>query len=79
VAQNISTCQLHDQNKLPHVKALEMCNTCELGMCYICSHEHVDSNHNIDWGFDIFNTMEPSRNEINDKFNAGYRCLLDFE
>jgi hypothetical protein len=56
-----------------------MCNTCEMGMCYICSHDHVDTFHSVDWGFDVFNAMEPSRSEINDKFNAGYRTLLDFE
>ena len=50
-----------------------------MGMCYICSHSHSDGNHTIDWGFDVFNAMEPPRNEINEKFNAGYRTLLDFE
>jgi len=50
-----------------------------MGMCYICSHDHIDTFHSVDWGFDVFNAMEPSRSEINDKFNAGYRTLLDFE
>lgn len=78
-AHNISSCQLHDQNKFPNVKALEYCNTCQMGMCYMCMHEHLDAHHTVDWGFDIFNAMEPSRNEVNDKFNAGYRTLLDFD
>jgi len=33
----------------------------------------------MDWGFDIFNVMEPPRNEKNEVFNAGYKTLLDFE
>lgn len=41
--------------------------------------EHFDNNCNVDWGFDVFNAMEPSRDELNDKFNAGYRTLIDFE
>ena len=45
----------------------------------MCSHDHVDGNHTVDWGFDVFNSMEPSRNDMNDLFNAGYRTLLDWE
>lgn len=56
-----------------------MCTTCDQGMCYICANEHSDMNHTIDWGFDIFNVMEPPRNEKNEVFNAGYRSVLDFE
>ena len=48
-------------------------------MCYMCSHDHVDNNHTVDWGFDVFNSMEPPRNEINEQFNAGYRTLIDWE
>lgn len=48
-------------------------------MCYMCSHLHSDNHHNVDWGFDVFVAMEPSRNELNDKFNSGYRTLLDWE
>ena len=65
-AHNISSCQLHDQNLFPNVKALEYCNTCQMGMCYMCAHEHFDDHHTVDWGFDVFNAMEPSRNEVND-------------
>lgn len=53
--------------------------TCGLGMCYICSHEHLDSHHMVDWGFDVFNAMEPPRNELNEKFNLGHRTLIDWE
>ena len=70
---------MHDQNEFPNVKPLEYCRTCEQGQCYICSHDHSDNNHTIDWGFDIFNVMEAPRNEINEQFNAGYRTLLDWE
>ena len=76
-AGNISTCQMHDENKFPNVKALEQCSSCESGMCYMCANEHVDSFHTIDWGFDIFNYMEVPRNEINEKFNYGYRTTVD--
>jgi hypothetical protein len=79
VASNISTCQVHDEKEYPNVKALEMCLTCDAGMCYICSNDHMDHHHTIDWGFDVFSHMEPSRSEINDDFNAGYRTLFDFE
>ncbi len=36
-------------------------------------------HHTIDWGFDIFNIMEPPRDEKNELFNAGYRSLFDFD
>ena len=78
IAQNISTCQFHDNQLFPHIKALEFCNTCEIGMCYMCATEHVNGNHNHDWGFDIFNAMEPPRNEVNEAFNSGYRSLFDW-
>ena len=79
MADNISTCSIHDENKFPNVKALEYCNSCELGMCYICANEHADDFHTIDWGFDIFNVMEAPRTEDNHKFNQGYRARLDLE
>ena len=50
-----------------------------MGMCYICSHDHVQNNHTVDWGFDVFNSMEAPRNEVNEQFNQGYRTLLDYE
>jgi hypothetical protein len=53
--------------------------SCEAGMCYMCANEHIDMNHTVDWGFDVFNDMEAPRNELNEKFNQGYRVLLDFE
>lgn len=56
-----------------------MCMSCEAGMCYICANDHIDMNHTVDWGFDIFNVMEPPRDDKNEAFNAGYRTLLDFE
>jgi hypothetical protein len=79
VAQNISNCQVHEEKEYPNVKALEFCVTCEAGMCYICTNDHIDMHHTIDWGFDIFNAMEAPRNEKNELFNAGYRSLLDWE
>jgi hypothetical protein len=79
VAHNISNCQVHDEKDFPNVKALEMCLSCEAGMCYICANEHMEMNHTVDWGFDIFNIMEAPRNEKNELFNSGYRALLDFE
>ena len=79
VAHNISNCQVHEEKDYPNVKALEFCMSCEAGMCYICANDHIDMHHTVDWGFDIFNTMEPPRNEVNESFNAGYRSLLDFE
>lgn len=45
----------------------------------MCADEHMDTHHSIDWGFDIFNAMEAPRNEKNEKFNSGYRALLDWE
>lgn len=48
-------------------------------MCYICANDHMDQHHTVDWGFDIFSHMEPSRSDLNDDFNAGYRTLFDFE
>ena len=76
-ADNISTCGVHDENKYPHVKALEQAG--EIGMCYICANEHADDFHTIDWGFDIFNRMEAPRSELNDQFNQGYRTTVDLE
>lgn len=70
---------MHEEKYFPNVKALEICNTCEQGMCYICSNEHSDKNHTVDWGFDIFNAMEPPRDDKNEAFNAGYRTLLDLD
>ena len=43
----------------------------------MCANEHVDNYHTIDWGFDIFNFMESPKNEINEKFNLGYRTTVD--
>ena len=45
----------------------------------MCANDHIDNFHQVDWGFDIFNKMEAPRNELNEKFNAGYRTLIDFE
>ena len=70
---------MHNEKEFPNVKALEMCLTCEAGMCYICSNDHIDKYHQVDWGFDIFNHMEAPRSEENEIFNAGYRTLLDLE
>jgi hypothetical protein len=77
VSSKISTCGVHDENQFPNVKALEMCASCHTGMCYMCANEHADKFHTIDWGFDIFNVMEPPRNELNETFNAGHRATLD--
>jgi len=60
---------MHDESKFPNVKALEMCTSCDIGMCYICANEHIDDNHTVDWGFDIFNYMEAPRNDVNELFN----------
>ena len=79
MAHNISNCQVHEEKDYPNVKALEMCLTCDAGMCYICANEHIDQHHTVDWGFDVFSHMEPPRNELNENFNAGYRTLFDFE
>ena len=68
---------MHDQKDFPNVKALESCNSCNHGMCYLCAIEHADNNHTIDWGFDIFNQMEAPRNEVNEIFNMGYRATVD--
>jgi len=76
-ASNISTCGVHDENTYPNVRGLELCRSCEVGMCYICANEHADQFHTIDWGFDIFNRMEAPRNELNDQFNRGFRAKLD--
>ena len=66
-----------DSTKFPHLKALEQCKSCGTGMCYMCSNNHSENFHTIDWGFDIFNYMETPRNEINEKFNYGYRTTVD--
>ena len=79
VVSNISTCNIHDNFKMPHIRALEHCVTCDMGMCYTCTNSHVDDHHVIDWGFDIFKLMEPPHNELNEQFNAGHRCLFDWE
>ena len=68
---------MHDESKFPNLKALEHCNSCQIGMCYMCANEHADEYHTIDWGFDIFKYMESPRNETNDNFNKGYRALVD--
>jgi hypothetical protein len=77
LSKNISTCGVHDENKYPNVKALEMCMSCHIGMCYLCANEHADKFHTIDWGFDIFSHMEAPRNEVNEAFNSGHRATLD--
>lgn len=79
VAQNISNCQVHEEKEFPNVKALEYCLTCEAGMCYICSNDHIEMHHTVDWGFDVFNAMEAPRDDKNEAFNAGYRSLFSFE
>ena len=79
IASKISTCGVHDQNLFPHVKALEYCITCSLGMCYMCSNDHFDNNHQIDWGYDIFKFLEPAHNDENELFNSGFRTTFDLE
>ncbi len=76
---NISTCGVHDENTYPNVKGLEFCRSCDQGMCYICSNEHADDFHTIDWGFDIFNRMEAPRNELNNQFNQGFKTTVDLD
>lgn len=77
MTSKISTCGVHDEGKFPNVKALEMCTSCNTGMCYMCANEHADQFHTIDWGLDVFNFMEAPRNEVNDALNAGHRVTLD--
>ena len=48
-------------------------------MCYLCTNDHFDRHHIVDWGFDVFNAMEAPRSEKNEAFNKGYRVLMDFE
>lgn len=68
---------MHDEAKFPNVKALEQCSSCNHGMCYVCSNEHADDHHTIDWGLDIFDNMEAPRNHINELLNQGYRAKVD--
>ena len=48
-------------------------------MWYIWGNSHVDNNHVIDWGYDIFKYLEVPHNKENEKFNSGYRTLFDLE
>ena len=70
---------MHDNRKYPNLKAIEFCVTCSIGMCYTCGNDHIDKNHQVDWGFDIFDKLELSKDEVNDVFNSGHRVLLDWE
>merc|ERR1711957_463307 len=79
VSSNISTCQVHEQKDFPNVKALEICASCDTGMCYLCANDHADDFHTIDWGFDIFNAMEAPRDEKNELFNRGFTSVIDLK
>lgn len=79
LASKVSHCIVHDQEKYPNIRSLEYCKTCSMGMCYMCSNEHFDMHHIIDWGYDIFKYLEAPKNTDNENFNLGYRTTFDME
>ena len=79
MAEKISHWIIHDQEKYPHIRSLEYCRHCQLGMCYMWSNTHFDMHHSIDWGYDIFKFIQPPENEITELFNSGYRTIFDIE
>ncbi|CAI2375970.1 unnamed protein product [Moneuplotes crassus] len=83
VVSKIHTCTIHDQSAgskiLQNIKALEYCITCNIGMCYTCSNEHFDENHQVDWGYDIFKYLESPVNSDNEHFNEGCQTTFDLD
>ena len=79
MAEKISVCLIHDNNKYPNLRSIEYCKTCQIGMWYTCGNEHIDKGHIMDWGYDIFKYMEAPRDDSNELMNLGYRTILDLE
>lgn len=76
---NSTTCAAHMEEILPHLRPLEYCNTCSLSICYTCGNKHFDKYCNMEWGLDIFDNLELSKNDKNEKFNLGYPFTFDMQ
>lgn len=74
-----TTCGSHIEQLLPNLRPLEYCIDCNQSMCYSCGNLHFDGYCNIEWGLEVFNSLEPTKNEKNEKFNLGYPMGLDIQ
>ncbi len=74
-----TTCGAHLESVLPNLRPLEYCNTCEISFCYTCGNKHIDAYCNVEWGMDVFDSLEVSKNDKNEKFNTGHPFVVDLE
>jgi hypothetical protein len=72
-----TTCGAHFEHILPNLRPLEYCNTCSSSICYTCGNNHFDKYCNVEWGLEVFDSIEGAKNEKNEKFNLGYPYLID--
>jgi hypothetical protein len=74
-----TTCAAHFENQLPNLRPLERCNTCNVSLCYTCGNKHFDNYCNMEWGLDVFDSLELSKNDKNERFNIGNPFLIDLQ
>jgi hypothetical protein len=72
-----TTCAVHFESQLPHLRPLEYCHSCNISFCYSCGNKHFDKYCNVEWGLEVFTFLEPPRNEKNEKFNKGLPFGVD--
>ncbi len=58
-------CGAHFENILPNLRPLKYCNTCFSSICYTCGNNHFDKYCNVEWGLEVFDSIEGAKNEIN--------------
>lgn len=72
-----TTCGVHIESRMPNLRPLEYCNTCNISLCYTCGNDHFDKYCNIEWGLEVFDSLEGIKSPKNERFNLGYPYLLD--
>lgn len=72
---NQALCKYHDQHRYPDLLETEHCRDCDMSLCYICSHAHIDYGCQVHWDY----PLAPSAISVLDKFNAGYKTQIDWE
>ncbi|EAR87850.1 hypothetical protein TTHERM_00006140 (macronuclear) [Tetrahymena thermophila SB210] len=73
-------CQLHDITRLKNIKANEFCVSCELEMCYICSHKHITNHCDVSWGEDSYKKYNLApKSQKNKDYNCGHLAKLHLQ
>ncbi|CAG9314901.1 unnamed protein product [Blepharisma stoltei] len=68
----LNPCKFHDERLYPDLLANHHCKSCEMELCYMCAHSHIDHGCNVKWPFHL----QHSGNSLIDAFNSGRKTLL---